>query len=160
VTRDGPVERLSAARDDAGADVSEIVRARDGRHLDFAGRGAYQGITARPLRRARAAGRRTAHGPLWLVAQGWVHPTDSSINVAVSQGRARRPRGLSLQVADAGRPLPDGARGLGLPERQGQDGAGRPRRGVPVRPGARRVRLATNLEVFWDRVGWARGRPT
>ena len=38
---------------------------------------------------------------LWLVAQGWVHPTDSSVNVALGQGRHAPPAGLSLQVADA-----------------------------------------------------------
>jgi hypothetical protein len=29
-------------------------------------------------------------GPLWLVAQGWVHPTDSSVNVAIGQGAAAK----------------------------------------------------------------------
>jgi hypothetical protein len=31
--------------------------------------------------------------------------------------------------------------------------------GVFAAKGPRRLRLATNLEVFWDRLGWAEGRP-
>ena len=31
--------------------------------------------------------------------------------------------------------------------------------GVFPRTGPRRLRLATNLEIFWDRPGWAIGRP-
>ena len=57
---------------------------------------------------------RAASGPLWLVAQGWIHPTDSSINVAIAQGRRR----AGKPVAARGRryrPLPRGPRGPGFP---------------------------------------------
>ena len=82
----GPVRELRAARDDRGRDVSDVVRARDGRHLDFAGRGAYQGITRDHFVELELPEDAPRSGPLWLVGQGWVHPTDSSINVAISQG--------------------------------------------------------------------------
>src|SRR5207244_3499269 len=36
----------------------------------------------------------------YLVAQGWIHPTDSSVNLAISQGRHVRPKGLSVEVPD------------------------------------------------------------
>ena len=39
-------------------------------------------------------------GPLWLIAKGWMHPTDSSINVAISQGQEVRPQPLSMEVPD------------------------------------------------------------
>ena len=42
----GPVQPLAAARDDRGQDVSRRWSAtQDDRHADFAGRGAYQGVT-------------------------------------------------------------------------------------------------------------------
>ena len=42
--------------------------------------------------------------PLWLVANGWIYPTDSSINVAIGQGQHATPRGLALEAQDeAGR---------------------------------------------------------
>ncbi|NIQ55168.1 MAG: hypothetical protein GWN71_17845, partial [Gammaproteobacteria bacterium] len=31
--------------------------------------------------------------------------------------------------------------------------------GVIAPDGPRRVRLGTNLEIYWDRIGWAVGRP-
>ena len=54
-------------------------------------------------------------GPLWLVAQGWVHPTDSSVNVALGQGNHAPPTGLSLQVADAAGRFKPARAGLGFP---------------------------------------------
>src|SRR4029079_17425409 len=41
----GPVQAFAAVRDDQGRDVSELAATRDSRHIDFAGRGRYQGIT-------------------------------------------------------------------------------------------------------------------
>ena len=158
VVATGPVERLRAARDDAGRDVSEVVRARDGRHLDFAGRGAYQGVTRDHFVELELPDDAPRQGPLWLVAQGWVHPTDSSVNVALSQGGHARPRGLSLHVADAAGRFREVRSGLGFP-------AGKDKTvlldlsGLFPAEGSRRVRLATNLEIFWDRLGWAIGRP-
>ena len=84
--------------------------------------------------------------------------TDSSINVAMTQGERWRARGLSLEV-------PDGRGGwivardnLGFP-------AGR-RKTILVdlsdvfRPGVpRRLRLRTNLEIYWDHIEWAQGLP-
>ena len=97
-------------------------------------------------------------GPLWLVAQGWIHPTDSSINVAIGQGMHAPPDGLSMQVADAEGRFHEVRKGLGFP-------AGKDKTilvgltGLFGPTGPRRLRLATNLEIFWDRLGWAIGRP-
>jgi len=154
----GPVRPLVAARDDAGRDVSERVATEDGRHLDFAGRGAYQGVTRDHFVELELPEDAPRRGPLWLVARGFVHPTDSSINVALSQGAHARPRGLSLQVADAAGRFREVRAGLGFP-------AGKEKTilldlaGVLPARGTRLIRLATNLEVFWDHIGWAVGRP-
>ena len=94
--------------------------------------------------------------PSWLVANGWIYPTDSSINVAIGQGTRIQPRGLALEAQDeAGRWVvvsPD----LGFPAGKnktilidlGQVNAA----GVAH---ARRLRLRTNLEVYWDRLAVA-----
>jgi hypothetical protein len=158
VTVTGPVQELQGARDDGGADVADVVRARDGRHLDFAGRGAYQGITRDHFVELELPEAAPRTGPLWLVAQGWVHPTDSSINVAISQGESPRPRGLSLQVADASGRFRTVRDGLGFPSGKDKTVLVDVGRVFPPQ-GRRRARLATNLEVFWDRIGWAVGRP-
>jgi hypothetical protein len=126
VVTTGPVQPMASVHDDQGHDVSELASARDNRFIDFAGRGEYQGITRRHFVELELPESAPRSGPLWLIAQGWVHPTDSSINVAISQGAHAAPEGLSLEVADATRPLrarPDGPR---LPVRQRQNGAHRP----------------------------------
>ena len=37
----------------------------------------------------------------WLVANGWIYPTDSSINVAIGQGGRSSRAGSSLEAQDA-----------------------------------------------------------
>lgn len=145
------------ATDDRGQDVSEVVRARDGRYLDTFGMGDYQGVTrdhwvTLDLGPAPPAGR------TWLVGVGWIHPTDSSINVALGQGHHVPPRDLSLEV-------PDGKGGwktvlphLGFPEGKNKTVL-IPLTGLfqPGRP--RQVRLRTNMEIYWDFLGSAQALP-
>ena len=153
-----PVRTFAAARDDQGRDAADVVSARDDRHLDFAGRGRYQGVTREHFIELELPEDAPRSGPLWLIAQGWIHPTDSSINVALGQGSHPPPTGLSLHVADAAGEFRPARTGLGFP-------AGKDKTvlidlaGILPRTGPRRVRLATNLEIFWDRLGWAAGRP-
>ena len=153
-----PVREFAAARDDQRRDVSSLVRARDDRHLDFAGRGFYQGVTRPHYVELELPPDAPRAGRLLLVGQGWIHPTDSSVNVALSQGAHPAPTGLSLQVADAGGRFRDVRSGLGFP-------AGKDKTilvdltGLFPESGARRLRLQTNLEIFWDRLGWTVARP-
>ena len=158
VTITGPVQPMVAARDDRGSDVTAVIRDRDDRHLDFAGRGRYQGVTRDHFVELELPAGAPQTGPLWLVAQGWIHPTDSSINVALGQGAHDRPRGLSLQIADREGRFRTVRENLGFPAGKDKtvlldlDGV------FPAR-GPRRLRLSTNMEIFWDRIGWAVGRP-
>ena len=55
-------------------------------------------------------------GPLWLVAQGWVHPTDSSINVAISPGGTHASHaGWRSRSADASGRFREVRANLGFP---------------------------------------------
>jgi tetratricopeptide (TPR) repeat protein len=154
----GPVQRFASVHDDHGVDVSDAAGAADSGFVDFAGRGAYQGITRAHFVEMELPESAPRSGPLWLVAQGWIHPTDSSINVAIGQGTHEAPDGLSLHATDSAGRFHDVRRGLGFP-------AGKDKTilldltGVFGPTGPRRLRLATNLEIFWDRLGWAVGRP-
>lgn len=154
----GPLQPFASIIDDRGRDVGDVVAMRDDRHLDFAGRGAYQGVTRLHHVEMTLPEEAPRDAPLWLVAQGWVHPTDSSINVALGQGRHAAPRGLSLEVADAQGRFRTVRPNLGFPAGKDKtvliDVSGLFAPGSP-----RRLRLATNLEIFWDRLSWARGRP-
>jgi Tfp pilus assembly protein PilF len=157
VVATGHVQPFASVRDDGGHDVTELASSRDSRHVDV-GRGDYQGITRPHFVEMELPESAPRSGRLWLVAQGWIHPTDSSINVAIAQGAHAAPEGLSLHVADAAGRFHEVRKGLGFP-------SGKDKTilidltGLFGPTGPRRLRLATNLEIFWDRLGWAVARP-
>jgi hypothetical protein len=154
----GPLQPFARVTDDTGRDASTVVASRDDQHLDFAGRGAYQGITRQHAIELVLPDEAPRNGPLYLVAQGWVHPTDSSINVAIAQGTQPKPIGLAVEVAGADGRFRVVKSNLGFPS--GKDKSILiPLDDVLPAAGTRRVRLTTNLEIFWDRLAWAIGRP-
>jgi hypothetical protein len=151
---------VAAAIDDNGQDVTKIVSSLDENYLDTFGRGKYQGVTRDHYVELDLGADAPTSGPLWLIAHGWMHPTDSSINVAISQATAsgqEQAKPLSLEV-------PDGRGGWEVV---------RPNLGFPAgrkkiclidlsnvfRSGDRKLRLRTNLEVYWDLLEWAVGLP-
>jgi tetratricopeptide (TPR) repeat protein len=150
--------KIARAWDDQGQDVTETVSTLDEKYLDTFGRGAYQGVTRDHYVEIELGDDAPQTGPLYLIAQGWMHPTDSSINVAISQGEKVRAKPLSLEV-------PDGRGGWVVAETNLGFPAGRKKICLfdlthVFRPGApRRLRLRTNLEVFWDSLEWAAGLP-
>jgi Tfp pilus assembly protein PilF len=158
VTSTRTPQRIARAWDDAGRDVTETVSRLDEKYLDTFGRGAYQGVTRDHYVEIELGDGATTDGPLYLIAQGWMHPTDSSINVAISQGEGVRAHPLSLEV-------PDGRGGWVVAEANLGFPAGRRKiclfdLSKVFRPNTpRRVRLRTNLEIFWDSFEWAEGLP-
>ncbi len=149
---------IAHAVDDNGTDVTDILRNLDGRYLDTFGRGPYQGITRDHYVEIDLGDDVPKTGPLYLIARGWMHPTDSSINVAISQGHHARAKGLSLEVPDGRGGWTVADPNLGFP-------AGRKKICLidlthAFRPGTPRVvRLRTNLEIYWDSIQWAQGLP-
>ncbi len=81
-----------------------------------------------------------------LAANGWIYPTDSSINVAIAQGGHVQPKPLSLEAQGADGRWTVVHADLGFP-------AGKNKTVLIDLGGvgdARRVRLRTNLEISWD----------
>ena len=149
---------IARAVDDKGQDVTSVVNKLDGNYLGTFERGRYQGVARDHYVEIDLGDDAPANGPLWLIANGWMHPTDSSINVAISQGQQEQAKGLSMEI-------PDGHGGWQVV---------RPNLGFPAgrkkiclfdltdvfKPGIpRRLRLRTNLEVYWDSLEWAVGLP-
>ncbi len=153
----GPVHKIVRAVDDTGRNVTDIIRDLDGNYLDTFGRGQYQGIT-RDHYVEVDLGDNITDGPLYLIAKGWLHPSDSSINVAIGQGQHEQSRPLRLEVPDGHGGWMVARSNLGFP-------AGRKKICLfditkAFRPGtAHKVRLRTNLEVYWDSIEWAQGLP-
>ncbi len=149
---------FARATDEQGQDVTDIVHERDGKYLDTFGRGAYQGITRDHYVELELGDDAPDTGALWLVAQGWLHPTDASINVAISQGSAAPPQDLQLQVPDEKGNWIVVQPHLGFPSGKNKtiliDLKGIFRPNAP-----RRLRLGTNMEIYWDALSWAAGMP-
>jgi Tfp pilus assembly protein PilF len=147
------------AWDDQGQEVTEVVRALDDQYLDTFGRGQYQGATRDHYVEVEMDEAAPATGPLWLIAHGWLHPTDASVNIAMSQqNNLPPPHGLILEVADGKGGWVVARDGLGFP-------AGKKKTilidlNQVFRPGApRRFRLRTNMEIYWDKLEWSVGLP-
>ncbi len=158
VTAVAPPQPIARAVDDNGHDVTATVRNLDGKYLDTFGRGRYQGITRDHYVEIDLGKNAPDAGPLWLIARGWIHPSDSTVNVAMSQGNHPKPQGLRLEIPDghggwrvarANLGFPAGRRKICLLNLTGLFPAGVPKR----------LRLRTNLEIYWDQIQWARGLP-
>ncbi len=148
--------KIARAIDDNGRDVTAIVNTLDGQYLDTFGRGQYQGVTRDHYVEIDLGDDAPTTGPLWLIARGWMHPTDSSVNVAMSQGAHERAQGLSLEVPDGRGGWRVANANLGFP-------AGRKKiclidlTNVFQSGSPRRLRIRTNLEIYWDSFEWAKG---
>jgi hypothetical protein len=156
-----PVETphdIARASDDTGQDVTDLLRTLDGKAVTSFGRGQFQGLTRDHYLEVDLGQDAPKTGALYLIAQGSIHDTESSVNVAITQGRRWRAHGLSVEVPDGRGGWVTAQDNLGFP-------AGRKKTILfnltnVFRPGTpRRVRLRTNLEIYWDRIQWAKGAP-
>jgi hypothetical protein len=155
ITTVGTSHKIAYAWDDNGQDVMDVVSTLDEKYLDTFGRGRYQGVTRDHYVELDLGDELPASEPVYLIAQGWMHPTDSSVNVAISQGNNQPAKPLSLEVADGKGGWVVAKPNLGFP-------AGRKKislidlTGV-FQPGApHRIRLRTTLEIYWDSFEWAK----
>jgi tetratricopeptide (TPR) repeat protein len=149
---------IAHATDDNGQDVTDLVSTLDGRAVSSFGRGQYQGLTRDHYLEVDLGDDTPKSGPLYLIAQGSIHDTESSVNVAITQGSRWHAHGLSVEVPDGHGNWVTAQDNLGFP-------AGRKKTILfnltnVFRPGTpRRVRLRTNLEIYWDAIHWAEGAP-
>jgi Flp pilus assembly protein TadD len=148
-----------AAVDDRGRDVLHLIEARDGRRLGGFAKGRYQGI-AEMHDLVVDLGPWQEPQTVRLIASGWIMPTTSSINLAISQGRDPPPTGLGVSVADGSfgtdrwiEVIPDAGFPAGKLKTIVLDLSGR------FPSSDHRVRLRTNLEIYWDRIAVALGDP-
>jgi hypothetical protein len=145
----GPMNAFSAARDQKGADVTAVVKELDESYLDSVERAKFQGVAREHFVEVELPMDAPANRMLAVIADGWVHPTDASINVQLGQSSLEKPRSLSLEVRDDAGEWKTAKENLGFP-------AGKMKTLVIELPkGARAARLRTNMELFWDRLAWA-----
>ncbi len=153
-----PPQPFAEARDQSGRDVSKALAATDGEYVTNFPLGRFQGLTTEHWVEFEVPDNAPAGDPLVLVGEGWIYPTDSSLNVAISQGTNSAPHGLVLEDYDTQNGWRVASGDLGFP-------AGKNKTVVipfpreSLQSGHRRFRLRTNLEVYWDRLGWAVAKP-
>ena len=159
---------VTQAWDDLGNDVTDLVHTQDGRYLATFGHGQYQGITRDhyvELALENIPEDTPQDGPVWLMASGWIYPTDSSINVALGQGSHAPPQGLRLEASDGKGGWRTVHPNLGFPAGKAKTVliditevlAGRHETGAPEGSDSIRLRLHTNLEIYWDALAWTVG---
>lgn len=149
-------QSFARAIDDGGIDVSTTVQSLDENYLSTFGVGQYQGLTRDHWVELELPDDAPRSGPLYLIADGFVHPWDDTITIARSQGRSPQPKDLSLEVLNREGRWVTAQDHLGIP-------AGRLKTIVldishVFQTGApRKLRLRTNMEVYWDKLAWAPG---
>jgi hypothetical protein len=147
-----------SAQDEAGRDVLATIAEADGSYVDGFPLGRFQGVAGDHWVEFELPAAAPSDKPVLLIGEGWIYPTDSSLNVAISQGEHARPQGLMLEVADGRGGWERASGDLGFP-------AGKNKRVVIplpeelIKAGNRRFRLRTNLEIYWDRLGWSVALP-
>ena len=137
-----------AATDELGNDLLPALRAQDHVYAATLRPARYQGLTElHDL--VLDFGDLAGMDSVFLFLTGWIYPTDASINFALAQSHALQVVPLHVQVKDAaGRwrtVIPD----LGFP-------AGKNKTVIADLTGKflsadTRVRIRTNMEIYWDR---------
>ncbi len=145
------VRPVAAAWDGAGREATEQVARRDEVYADGFEEGPYQGVSARPWSFTFDLGEAPA-APIRLLLEGWIFPSDASLNIAMAQRadlerpsprlEVETPNGWRTLVADLGHP------------------AGKTKTMVvdtpPLPAGSHRLRIVSALWLSWDQIAWTR----
>jgi len=138
-----------AASDELGNDLLPALRVQDDVYAANLRPARYQGLTElHDL--VLDFGGLAGMDSVFLFLTGWIYPTDASINFALAQSPALQVVPLQVQVQDpAGQwrtVIPD----LGFPAGKNKtviaDLTGK------FQPGTRRLRITTNLQIYWDQI--------
>ncbi|MEX0647919.1 MAG: FG-GAP-like repeat-containing protein [Balneolaceae bacterium] len=136
-----------------GKDVTEVVSENDQKYLVPFNKTQFQGLVEEHTIEIDL-GDEGSEEPLWLVLSGWLRPTDSSLNLALSQGKIAPPKGLEVRIADGNGGWFILHEDYGFP-------AGKLKsilldlEEVFPDPEDRRIRLTTTSEIYWDAIQYA-----
>ncbi len=137
-----------AATDELGNDLLPALRAQDDVYAATLRPARYQGLTElHDL--VLDFGSLAGMDSVFLFLTGWIYPTDASINFALAQSHALQVVPLHVQVRDPAGEWRTVIADLGFP-------AGKRKTVIADLTGKflsadRRVRIRTNMEIYWDR---------
>ncbi|MCH8567948.1 MAG: FG-GAP-like repeat-containing protein [Balneolales bacterium] len=149
---------VAAVRDEYGNDLTELVREKDGRYIAPFNRTTFQGVVYPYSIEVELGSDAPADEDIWLVMHGWLRPTDSSLNLALSQGEHIMPSGLKVEIASGDSNWKLLHEDFGIP-------AGKTKTillpldsEIFSQSENRRVRFTTSSEIHWDKIHWAADR--
>jgi hypothetical protein len=136
-----------AATDDRGHDQLDALREKDDVYATGFRKSRYQGITEMHELVIDPGDVPTTEN-LCLFLNGWIFPTDASINKAIAQSEQTRVTAPYIQVLDEGGNWVTVIENLGFPA--GKDKTIIADIGKEYLSDDRKVRIVTNMEIYWD----------
>ncbi len=135
------------AKDGYGNEVTELLRKKDDRYVAGFKKERYQGITEmREL--VIDPGDLALTKSIFLFLNGWIFPTDASINLALSQGENEKVVAPYLQVKNSEGQWETVIDNIGFP--QGKNKTIITNLSGKFLSDDHRVRICTNMEIYWD----------
>jgi tetratricopeptide (TPR) repeat protein len=142
------------ARDSEGNDVLSYISEKDDKYLADFNPDKYQGVTQMHDLILDPGSYGTSKN-LLLFLNGWIFPTDASINAAISQSGNLKVSRPFLQVVNARGEWETIIENLGFP--MGKDKTVIADLTGKFLSGDHRVRIRTNMEIYWDYIFFADG---
>lgn len=145
------VHPVRAASDFRGNEITAAVQEQDGSYVDDLPLTAYQGLAEEHYIEVELDSGFSEPGTEWLIASGWIYPTDTSVNIAISQSERTPPHGIRVEVPDGEGGWKVARENIGFPAGKNKtvlvnlEGIFEPRT-------ERKVRLYTNMEIYWDQM--------
>jgi len=140
-----------SAADNAGNDVLKKIESYDFQYVTNLDPGRYQGLTEDHDLILDLGEKAVSDDSLYLFLRGWTFPADASINMAMAQSDSFRQRPPSLQVIDPQGQWQTVIPDIGYP-------MGKDKMVVVNLSGKfltqkdRRIRIRTNMQVYWDEI--------
>lgn len=138
------------AFDGNGNDLLPKIKSYDFEHISNFGMGKYQGL-AEDHDLILDLGDKAVSDSLYLFLRGWTFPADASINTAMTQSASYKSKPPALQVMNKKGEWQTIIANIGFP--MGKD------KMVIVNlsgkfliPGNRKVRIRTNMQIYWDEI--------
>ncbi len=141
-----------SAKDGKGNDMLEYILEKDNNYISNFIKSEYQGITDKRELILDPGSLSQTHN-LQLFMNGWIFPTDASINKAISQSEKTKLIHPYLQVVNKKGEWETVIENLGFPEGKNKtiiaDLSGK------YLSDDHRIRICTNMEIYWDYVFFA-----
>ncbi len=142
-----------SAKDGKGNDLMNLIRKEDHKYVSNFQRDRYQGVTEMKdliLDLGNIQDTKNLH----LFLNGWIFPTDASINVALSQSDLIKIKHPSLEVINENGTWQEVIPNIGFPS--GKNKTVIVDLSDKFLSAERKVRIRTNMEIYWDHIFFAR----